>query len=63
MMNYGLSLAERKRKLIEDCVGCGGDGADMDSDIGDDTAADAVDPPKDILDKALDKLKKKKRKK
>lgn len=62
-MKYRPSLEERKRKLIEDCVGCGGDGADMDSDVGDDTAADAVEAPQDQLDKALDKLRKKKRKK
>ena len=50
-MNYGLSLEERKRKLIEDCCGGmgGGDGYDLtDNSMSVDTdPTPAMEKPKD----------------
>ena len=58
-MNYGLSLEERKRKLIEDC--CGGDGGGDGYSLSDDSMSmdtepqPAMEKPKDKLNKLLKK--------
>lgn len=70
-MTY-LSLEERKRRLIESCLGCGGGGADnfaSEPPMGaDDTPADMSEVPPERkkkaakLDLAMNRINKKKRK-
>lgn len=50
-MKYGLSLEERKRKLIEDC--CGGDGGGDGYSLSDDSMAMETDPSP-VTDKPKD---------
>ena len=60
MPQYRPSLAERKRQFLEDCAGCAG-GGDMGGDVS--VPEEPIDTGSDnILDKALGKLKKKRKK-
>ena len=73
MANYDLSLQERKQRVIENCMGCGGDGDGFNFDGGgvSDTSTADMDlntDPKKVkkaakLDVAMNRVKRRKQKK